>query len=159
MASDSPASSPASDGPDRWQWYLLVLEALAWSIAASLAVRLVPFRILAARWGPLRGVDGTAAPPLDPSVADLPPAAAVRRIGRAVERAAQRLPWPVVCLPQAMAAKGMLAFRGIPSRLHLGVAPVGEAGGLTAHAWLTCGDATVVGGEARPGFTELARFG
>ena len=109
--------------------------------------------------GTVRGADGTASAPGDSSAAGPPPAAALRRIGRAVERAAQRLPWPVVCLPQAMAAKGMLAFRGIPSRLHLGAARAGEAGGLTAHAWLTCGEVTVVGGEARPGFTELARFG
>ncbi|SFU47028.1 Transglutaminase-like superfamily protein [Methylobacterium sp. 174MFSha1.1] len=165
-----PAGSPAAidrtshGGAERWRWYLLVLEALVWSAAASLAIRTVPFRILAARLGPMRG---TASAPTDFSGADRHRAAAVRPIGRAVERAAQRMPWPVRCLPQAMAAKGMLAVRGIPSRLHLGVAPASARTGMaaektakmTAHAWLTCGDTMVVGGEARPGFTELARFG
>ncbi len=78
-------------------------------------------------------------------------------VRRAVSRAAPRVPWNAVCLPQAMAAKFMLARRGCPSTLHLGAArsPTGD---LQAHAWLVCDDAIVVGEAGAQGMTAVARF-
>ena len=71
--------------------------------------------------------------------------------------AARNVPWNAVCLPQAMAAKAMLARRGQGSSLHLGTAMAED--GLAAHAWLVAGDEIVVGEDGLPDMTPLARFG
>jgi len=80
-----------------------------------------------------------------------------RRVGWAVRTMARRLPFEVVCLPQAMAGKGMLSWRGVPSTLSLGLRRKGEEG-LMAHAWLRAGPLILTGsGEDEP-FVEVARF-
>jgi hypothetical protein len=83
-------------------------------------------------------------------------AAAVRarRVGGIVERLAQVLPWHPVCLPQAIAVRAMLRRRGIDSTLHLGIASLEP---LSAHAWVTVGEAVVQGGSIRS-VTKVARF-
>lgn len=84
-------------------------------------------------------------------------AATVRAVGDAVTVAARTVPWNAVCLPQAMAAKAMLARRGQGSALHLGTKA--EGGGLAAHAWLVAGGEIVVGEAGIAGMAPLARFG
>ncbi len=84
-------------------------------------------------------------------------AATVRAVGEAVTIAARNVPWNAVCLPQAMAAKAMLARRGQGSALHLGTARAD--GGLTAHAWLVAGGEVVVGEAGIADVAPLARFG
>jgi hypothetical protein len=138
----------------RGRRWLLVAEALAWLTLASLAIRLAPFHRLAPLLGPVGPAAGTEPAAID---ADQRDRLAAWRIGRAVLRAARVLPWPALCLPQAMAAKAMLACRGRRSRLHLGVAS--RENGLAAHAWLTLGPMTVIGGPGRQDYAELARFG
>lgn len=132
-------------GAMTWSERWLVLEA-AWFLGLSrLTLLLVPFRRLAP-WlerSPRRRDEG------DPSC--------YLQIRRAVSIAARNVPWNAVCLPQAMAAKCMLARRGFTSTLHLGVKK--SAGALIAHAWLDAGGMTVVGGAAKAGFTSLGRFG
>lgn len=76
-----------------------------------------------------------------------------KRVGYVIGAGAARLPWHPNCLPQALAAHRMLRRRGIPSRLHLGV-----AGGGEAHAWVTVCDRTVIGGAGRERFVPLAAF-
>jgi hypothetical protein len=77
-----------------------------------------------------------------------------RRVGRIVERVASVLPWQPVCLPQAIAVRTMLRRRGVRSTLHLGVVS-GEA--LSAHAWVTVGQA-IVQGDPIGAAVEVARF-
>ncbi|WP_448192473.1 lasso peptide biosynthesis B2 protein [Azospirillum sp. sgz301742] len=139
----------------RWPWRFLVLEAVVWLAAASLALRLVPFRRLAPLLGPVR----PSSPADDGPDPDEAQERQARRVGAAVARATRFLPWEALCLPQAMAAKAMLARRGLRTTLHLGAMPDQEKGGLSAHAWLMLGPLTVTGGATRPGYAELARFG
>jgi hypothetical protein len=77
---------------------------------------------------------------------------------RAVTIAARNVPWKAVCLPQAMAAKWMLARRGYPSILHLGVGK-DHTGAMIAHAWLDVGDVTVVGAAGKEAVTPVGHFG
>ncbi len=83
--------------------------------------------------------------------------ATVLAVGEAVTVAARNVPWNAVCLPQAMAAKAMLARRGQGSALHLGAAKASDR--LTAHAWLVAGGEIVVGEAGIEGVAPLARFG
>ena len=58
--------------------------------------------------------------------------------------AGRNVPWNAVCLPQAMAAKAMLARRGCGSSFRLG-ADFDAQGRIIAHAWLVAGGTIVVG--------------
>lgn len=129
------------DGAQR----LLVVEAMLMLALARLIVRTVHFRHLAP-W--------LARAP-ETEICDEALAARVRE---AVEIAARNAPWNAVCLPQAMAAKTMLARRGCGSSFHLG-ANCDGGGRLIAHAWLEGGGTVIVGAEGVPGMTPLARFG
>ncbi|HLG46864.1 MAG TPA: lasso peptide biosynthesis B2 protein [Reyranella sp.] len=81
----------------------------------------------------------------------------VLAVGQAITIASRNVPWNAVCLPQAMAAKAMLARRGQGSALHLGAARARS--GLTAHAWLEAGGEIVVGKAGIADVIPLARFG
>ncbi len=76
-------------------------------------------------------------------------------VGWAVTRAAWHVPFKAVCLPQAMAAKAMLARRGLPSVIHFGTRR-GEALSLDAHAWLDAAGVEVTGYPVDDNFTEIA---
>jgi hypothetical protein len=77
------------------------------------------------------------------------------RVGETAALVARRLPWRPTCLRQALAVQRMLRRRGIPNRLHLGVASPSEA---TAHAWVTVDGQAVVGGRGVERFVPLAAF-
>jgi Transglutaminase-like superfamily len=123
-----------------------VLEAAAALTRVSLELRLSPSR--QGRLGTLRNA------PSDERVGaeGLREAA---RVGRTVARAADRLPWHPTCLRQALAAQRMLRRRGIPSRLHLGVA---DATAGEAHAWVTVAGHPVVGQSGAENLVPLAAF-
>ncbi len=71
--------------------------------------------------------------------------ASVERIGWAVE-AASRYLGPTTCLMDALTAHAMLARRGQPATLRLGVRrPVDHPGRLTSHAWVECHGRIIVG--------------
>lgn len=129
----------------RWADRLLLAEAAILLALARICVLTVPFRVLA-RW--LSRAPDAPAP--DPSLAD--------RVGRAVRVAARNVPWNAVCLPQAIAAKAMLARRGQGSAFHLG-ATIEDDGKLNAHAWLECDGRIVTGAGGMRGMSHLARFG
>ena len=155
-----PTGSEGQPNPDRstgwlrgkwraWRKYrmsdrFLILEAAAWLGLARFYVVWFPFRWL----GPWLRKPATG--PCRPDLA--------RRIGRAVLTASRHVPWQAACLPQALAAKLMLALRGQGSALHLG-ARLDEGGDLAAHAWLTCGGNIVTGGAGLPGYTPLVQLG
>jgi hypothetical protein len=61
-------------------------------------------------------------------------------------------------LPQAIAAKFMLARRGCTSTLHFGVAR-DERAALIAHAWLEAGGFIVVGEDGVENFAPIAQIG
>lgn len=124
---------------------LLLLEAALFLALARLVILAVPFR--------------RVAPWLQraPHSADYD-AGTVLEVRQAVTVAARNVPWNAVCLPQAMAAKAMLARRGQGSALHLGAGKA-DGGGLMAHAWLVAGSEIVVGEAGIAGMAPLARFG
>lgn len=139
---------------DRWRKFRasspsdrrMLFEAAACLAAARLLILAAPAPRLAAAVS--RAPKGGTAP-ADPALA--------AAVGRAVSRAARNLPWDAACLPQAMAARFMLARRGRASTLHLGAA-MADGGGLTAHAWLSSGETIVVGGAGVRAVTSIARF-
>jgi len=123
-------------------------EAVLALLAADAAIRVVPFRRLAAL-GTSRRRPGAGA------VAEVGP------VGTSVRAAARFLPQHPACLAQALAARWMLQRRGVPSTLHLGTAFRTQGGGdgeLVAHAWVSVEGRTVVGGRQRADFTEVAAF-
>ena len=122
----------------------LLAEAGAAIIAASLALRLMPFRNLAERLG--RGEKGAA-------TAD---AETVYRLRRAVLAWARRLPWRTLCFEQGLAAFALLRRRGLAATLHYGAATI--EGELKAHVWVTSGKSEVVGCENKEDYGPLARF-
>ena len=123
---------------------LMLIEAALFLGLARLALLTVPF--------------GRIAPWLrrspDSGACD---AETVLAVGDAVTIAARNVPWNAVCLPQAMAAKAMLARRGQGSALHLGAAKASDR--LTAHAWLVAGGEVVVGEAGIDDVAPLARVG
>lgn len=131
----------AMPGADR----MLLLEATATLAVARIIVLTVPFRFLAG-WL-------SRAPDRVPGNDAL-----LKQVRKAITIAARNVPWNAVCLPQAMAAKAMLARRGCGSAFHLGAA-FDPNGKLIAHAWLTVGETIVVGAAGKDGMAHLARFG
>ena len=134
---------------------LLLLEAVTWLAIARVGSAFVPFQYLAPRFGKLSSAAQAGAQAgLMPTQSDLQWA---REIGWAVTRAARYVPFRAVCLPQAIAAKTMLARRGIPSIMHFGVSNQ-HGSSLQAHAWLDIQGVEVTGFPVRPDFVEIARF-
>lgn len=123
---------------------LLLAEAGAAILVASLAVRIVPFRALAGRLS--RGLAATA-------TAD---GETVYWLRRAVLAWARRLPWRTLCFEQGLAAFAMLRRRGLAATLHYGAATID--GELNAHVWVTSGKTEVVGCENKEDYGLLARF-
>jgi len=64
------------------------------------------------------------------------------------------VPWRSDCFPKAIAANKLLQRSGYASTIHLGVDKESE-GQLLAHAWLTCGEIVVTGGEDLDRYTEM----
>ena len=123
----------------------LLAEAGAMMLAASLAVRLVPFRTLAERLG--KGAKGKGA-------ADVETAYWLRR---AVLAWANRLPWRTLCFEQGLAAVALLRRRRLAATLYYGAATIDDE--LKAHVWVTSGETELVGGESKDNYGVLARFG
>jgi hypothetical protein len=128
----------------------LLAEALPALALASLAVKLAPFRRVAAWSSRPRGSGGPAAG----AAAD---EAFLRKARWSVEAWAKRVPWRTVCFQKGLALHLMLRGRGIASVLHYGVRKDSGAG-LKAHVWVTVDGRAVIGGEEAPAFACLATF-
>lgn len=128
-----------------WRDRLLVVEAALLLGAARLTLRLVPWRWYK-RWLTLDR-SGAAWDPL-----------LVSRVRRAVGSASRNLPIDAACLPQAMAAKAMLARRGTGTKLVIGAGQVDD-GTMILHAWLEAGGTVVTGGAGRSSVTPVVTFG
>ena len=132
----------------------LVAEAVLCLLMARLALLFVPFPKLARRLGhfvpPEEALRRAAA-------AAAPDARSAADIGWAVTRAARYVPFRAVCLPQAMAARLMLARRGVASTMHFGAAR-GDLEPLDTHAWLDAAGVHVTGYPVASRFSEIACF-
>jgi hypothetical protein len=107
-----------------------------------LGLWLLPFRVL------LRLVTRRRDVLSDPA----PRSLAATRAAWAIGLASRYVPGTRSCLPRALAAHLLLARRGLPARLRVGVAP-GENGRLDAHAWVEDQQGVLVGS-----LPDLARF-
>ncbi len=67
------------------------------------------------------------------------------RIGRVVRMAAGYTPWSSNCFAQAITARFLLVWYGIPYALYFGLAPAETAGKAQAHAWVASGPVQVTG--------------
>lgn len=127
-------------------------SAFVWCTVASVVLKVVPFRTVAARLGRTQlGTAGDAAE----SPMSREDSAVVRRVAWAVSRAARWLPWKPVCLPQAVTAQWMLRRSGVPSTLYLGIDPNGS---YDAHAWVRAGRVIVTGGPSVQRYAVVAAF-
>lgn len=134
----------------------LLLEATVCLTLARVLLRIAPFPRLARRLGAFVSPQealARATIPDDPERA----ARLAERVGWAVRAAARNLPFKVVCLPQAIAARMMLQRRGVPSILHFGVAK-GRTKAIDAHAWLDAASVEVTGYPIAASFSEIACF-
>jgi hypothetical protein len=127
------------------KWTLL--HAMVWLALARLMLLILPFKKLAER---LPGEQGSAG--------EGPDAELLERIGFAVRTAAANVPWRSDCFPQSIAGWMLLRHHGYGSTIHLGVERSG-ADDLIGHAWLTCGETVVTGGEDLGRYTEIHRLG
>lgn len=114
---------------------LLLAEAAALVVLVRLGLWLLPFRVVR---GMLAAWAACAAIARDDSTL-------VARIAWAVPLAGAYVP-AATCLTQALAAQALLARRGRPAQLRIGVAR-GRHGLLEAHAWVEVGGQVVVGGQ------------
>lgn len=131
-----------------WGERLILAEATALLGLSSLAIRLLPFRTLAAALG---SFDGRGDP------GPMGTGRIVAQARWAVAAAAPYLPWKIVCFQRGLALHVMLRRRGVPSLLHYGVAQTREKG-LSAHVWVSQSGEIIIGGEEAPGFACLATF-
>lgn len=128
--------------------HLAALEGLLALVAASIAIRALPFRSvagLASRWGQSRRLSHDAQD------------ARVRMCCWAIEEWARRVPWKTVCFQKGLALQMMLRRRRVASTLHYGIAQTGAAG-LRAHVWISVGGEVVLGGQTVAEFACLATF-
>jgi hypothetical protein len=126
---------------------LMLLHATVWLAFARLMLLVLPFRQLAERLSSHN--DSTNCNP-EPEI--------LERIGYAVQVAANKVPWRSDCFPQSIAGWMLLKHYGYNSTIHLGVTRSG-ADELLGHAWVTCGDIVVTGGEDPGRFAEIHRLG
>jgi hypothetical protein len=111
-------------------------------LAVDLVLRVMPFNAIARR------IDRPLRRPPSPTAI-----LTARRVAWSVDAARRRLPW-IACLATAIAANRLLAWRGVPSELWLGVRP-GEEASIAAHAWLEAEGVVVTGGAEKKAFHPL----
>ena len=127
---------------DKW----LFVRAVFWLGAARIMLIAMPFRRLSER----------LAAEVYPSATE-PEPAFLQRVRFAVRAAANNVPWRSDCFPQAIAARMLLKRQGYATTIHLGVEKAQE-GEIAGHAWLTCGDTVVTGGDDLDRYTEMYRI-
>lgn len=137
-----------------WRIHALLVEAATWLIIAKLLVAFVRF----GRW---RGWLGRLVPAGEPGRARTDrqaPGQHDRYLSRVVDRAASRLPFECLCLPQAMALQWMLARRGRRPTLLIGALPGHKRGKIDSlHAWVELGGEVLIGGSSET-YAILARL-
>jgi len=107
----------------------LLLEAALRLLLTDLALRALGFARVQ-RWLSAGAVQPGS--PGDPSDEALPPM--VERIASSVAAAGRHHLYPMRCLTRSLVLQGMLARRGVPSDLRIGVRK--DRGRFEAHAWV-----------------------
>jgi hypothetical protein len=130
--------------PSTEQWLLIKAALLVEAI--KLGMRLLPFRTLR------RLLARAADTPL--GVRHAAHSTPAERVAWAVEAASRHTPGIKTCLAQALAAQVLLARRGHPALLHIGVAR-GDRGQFEAHAWVESEGRIVIGGSGLERFAPL----
>lgn len=124
----------------------LILEAAFALEMIKLGLRLLPFqtlrRLLDRAAARMRREDGVSA----------------GGVARAVDLVSRRTPGAKTCLTRALALRLLLARRGHPVTLHIGVVREGKEQ-LQAHAWVESGGKVVIGGQQLERYTPLMALG
>lgn len=128
--------------------WLLLVEALGCLAAASVAVRMLPFRKVAAFASRQRFLNEVISADAHRQ--------AVSRIRWAVSAVARRVPWRTVCFQKGLAAQLLLRRRRLPALLHYGISNRDER--LSAHVWVTSSNLPVIGSEVAHEYTCVAVF-
>ena len=79
------------------------------------------------------------------------------RMGHIMSSVSNHVPWQCRCLSEALCVKWMLGLYAIPSVFYLG-ASLDEPTGMKAHAWITVGHRTIVGGPQHFKYNVVATF-
>jgi hypothetical protein len=124
-------------------WPILTEAGVA-VLAASIAIRLFPFKRLASHLA--------AISPNLPSASQQQ----VDDLARSIRAWAVRLPWRTLCFEQGLAAYWMLRRRRLAATLFYGAASLD--GEFKAHVWVRSGDRAVVGCENASDYALLAQF-
>ncbi len=125
----------------------MLLEAAFWLGVWRLGIFHLPFRWVAPLLGEHMKESAATSPVREREVCD--------GISWAVTTMGNRLPWECTCLVLAASAKMMLNRRKMKGTLYLGVA---RTEGLSAHAWLRCGETVLTGKRGMERFTVVASF-
>lgn len=81
-----------------------------------------------------------------------------RQISRVVQLAARYTPWDSNCFPQAVVARLLLGWYGIPYCLFFGLRRNSGTGTFDAHAWVASGRVRVCGGYSFHQYTVVGVF-
>ena len=123
----------------------LLVSALFRLVAIRVGMWVIPLRVLLRRLHKM-AVERDRLSESNP----LPP----ERIVWAIRVVSRYLQGTMNCLVQAFATQSMLARRGHPARVRIGVAK-DECGQLKAHAWVECEGKIVIGGVGMSQYTAL----
>ena len=123
-----------------------LIAAVTALVAASLAVRLLPFR-RAIRFGLAEGAlrETNQAEQL------------ITDFTWAVEAAARHLPIGAKCIHKGLALQRLLRSRGVPALLHYGIGK-NESDDLAAHVWVEAGGRVIMGGEDIAAYRRVAIY-
>ncbi len=119
---------------------------------SSLAISVVSFRRLA----PWLGVPGAGNAWLH--VLNSRDEQIALRLGRIIRLASRWTPWKSRCFPQALTARMLLGWHGVPCVVFFGLARGARAADMKAHAWAASGKARVTGGDGFAEFTVVSFF-
>ncbi len=133
------------------QQRLLLLEAAVDLLRALYAVKRKPFREIAALF------TGTGAQPQQIAAAG-DQAQIALHVGWAIRVISRRISAHATCLVQAEAARSMLARRGLPSTLYIGVSTPKEGQDFNGHAWLRCHHIVVTGAKQSSHYRPICWF-
>lgn len=80
-------------------------------------------------------------------------------IGRLMKTVSKNVPWECQCLSEALCVKWLLNYYKIPSVFYLGARLDSEdKNGMKAHAWVTVGPSSVIGGPGHKYYHVVATF-
>ena len=128
-------------------WFFPVWVGLG---IARLAILTISFKRLVPRLGVSVGVQ-----PWLPLL-DQREEKTARMVGQVIRQAARLTPWDSNCFPQAVVARVLLGWYGVPYCLFFGVRRKASDGAFDAHAWVGAGRVKVIGGW---GFNKYAVVG